>query len=75
MINEIDNKLLNEEPDGDEEYYQDLKIYLESLNKEDTNEKKNEKERVLTLQKPKFEPVVQRESDFVDFIKNQAKTN
>ena len=75
MINEIDNKLLNEEPDGDEEYYQDLKIYLESLNKEATNEKKNEKERVLILQKPKFEPVVQRESDFVAFIKNQAKTN
>ena len=75
LINNLKNALLIKDTEGDNRYYQDLKLYLESLNKEEMNEKKNENESVLTLLKPKIEPIVQSKSDFVAFIKNQAKTN
>jgi hypothetical protein len=64
--------LLIEDPDNDEEYYQDLRNYLERINNEEIKEQRKDTGKEMPVHAPAMVPVIQKESDFVAFIKNQT---
>ena len=73
-INKYKTNLLIEDLDKDEGYYQDLRIYLERINNEEIKEQRKDTGKGMSVPAPAMVPVIQKESDFVAFIKNQTKT-
>ena len=73
-IKKYKTKMLIEDPDKDEDYYRDLRNYLERINSEEIKEQRKDIGKGMSVQAPAMVPVIQKESDFVAFIKNQTKT-
>ena len=73
-IQKCKTTLLIKGSDKDEVYYQDLRNYLERINNEEIKKKEKDKVKGMSVKMPEMVSVIQKESDFVAFIKNQTKT-
>jgi hypothetical protein len=73
-IQKCKTTLLIKGSDKDEGHYQDLRDYLERINNEGIKEQRKDLGKGMSVQAPAMLPVIQKESDFVAFIKNQTKT-